>query len=87
MWTSLRRGQTSRDETGETGQDYETLDGGLGGEFSGKEKAGLTFHKAAKTGPKVALTSTQSRIQAGSFARIGRQAYCWSRSTMLVNSF
>lgn len=81
------KGQTSRDETGDTGKDSETLGGDLGGSVLRKEKAGLTFRKAAKAGPKVALTSTRSRIQAGSFARIGGRAYRWSRSTMLAKSF
>lgn len=52
----------------------------------GKEKAGLTFRSAANAAPKVALTSTRSRIQAGSFARTGGRAYRWSRSTMLAKS-
>lgn len=61
---------------------------GGGGRFWGRErKAGLTFRRAAKAGPKVALTCTRSRIQAGSFARIGGRAYRWSRSTMLAKSF
>lgn len=83
---SLRKGQTSHDETRETGKDSEWLDG-VGGLLWGEEKAGLTFRIAAKAGPKVALTSTRSRIQAGSFARIGGRAYRWSRSTMLAKSF
>lgn len=57
------------------------------GAFWGKRKKGPTFRKVAKAGPKVALTSTRSRIQAGSFARIGGRAYRWSKSTMLAKSF
>lgn len=47
---------------------------GVGGSQE-EGKAGLTFLIAAKAGPKVALTSTRSRIQAGSFPRIGGRAY------------
>lgn len=44
------------------------------GELLGEEKGRTTFRRAAKAGPKVALTSTRSRIQAGSFARMGGRA-------------
>lgn len=82
--TPVRQGQTSHDETGETDRETRHCEGGG---LSGEEKAAPTFRTAAKAGPKVALTSTRSRIQAGSFARIGGRAYRWSRSTMLAKSF
>lgn len=73
--SSIRRGQASRGETGETGIGSETLDLRGGEALRGQGKVGLTFLIAAKAGPKVALTSTRSRIQAGSFPRIGGRAY------------
>lgn len=68
------------------GKDHDTRLG-QGRESQGARRAGLTFRRAAKAGPKVALTSTRSRIQAGSLAWMAREAYRWSRSTMLAKSF
>lgn len=77
MRPAVRKSHTSHDETGERRR-HQVLGweevGKRVGELLGEEKGRTTFRRAAKAGPKVALTSTRSRIQAGSFARMGGRA-------------
>lgn len=82
---SIRACQPFPDETAERGGMRDSSSE-LGYPLPPNQESGLTFRMAAKAGPKAALTSTRSRIQAGSLARIRGRAYRWSRSTMLAKS-